>query len=261
MKKIFNLKMALLLSGFTVFIAVIVMALALPTPKNKSATKEIKYRTSFGSCPAKVAGTLTLKLARVFDESSSLRQVKKRIVEENLFERHFLENYKISYDPATRLMDFKYECPEPLMKVQVYKEDGKESYDAILVSNAKLVDPTYEELLREEGKLIGDLPYLAMPVGEMEKSVQIKITEMVKAMSPKFRRKLSEVIVGEDKELTVILSIKDHPASVFLGGDLWNEKISKLERLMGYMESKERVPAIVNLTNAEKIVVKFSDKS
>ena len=47
------------------------------------------------------------------------------------------------------------------MKVQIYKDNGDEYYTAILVDNGKLVDPTYEVLLRTEKKLKKKLPSMA----------------------------------------------------------------------------------------------------
>ena len=62
--------------------------------------------------------------------------------------------------------------------------------------------------------------------------------------------------------MTVILSIDGHPSSVFMGSDLWDEKMVKLQKIVNYVASeKMKVPAIINLTNLKKIVVKFSDKS
>jgi len=146
------------------------------------------------------------------------------------------------------------------MKVQIYKNNGLESYEAILVDNGELYDPTYEVLLRTDKKLSGELPFLALPVGNMDDDVQRQITKIVAGMDTAFRKKLSEVILNESGELTVILSVKGHPSSVFLGKDEWNDKVIKLGRLVTYMESKNKIPAIINLTNSKKVVVKFNDR-
>ena len=99
-----------------------------------------------------------------------------------------------------------------------------------------------------------------MPVGEMEDKVQADVTGLVKEMRPALRSKLSEVILNENKELTIILSINGHPSSVFMGLDEWNDKLVKLDKIVNYMELKEKIPAIINLTNSKKVVVKFKDK-
>ncbi len=221
---------------------------------------EVRYKTSFGSCPSRSAGKVTLQLVKAFEDSGSLRSLKEMIVREKLDQRSFISSYSVSYDPLRKYLSFSYECPEPLMKVQIYKNNGLESYEAILVDNGELYDPTYEVLLRTDKKLSGDLPFLALPVGNMDDDVQRQITKIVSNMEPVFRKKLSEIILNESGELTVILSVKGHPSSVFLGKDEWDDKVIKLSRLVTYMESKNKVPAIINLTNSKKVVVKFNDR-
>jgi hypothetical protein len=220
----------------------------------------LRYKTFFGKCPSRVAGALALKLMKTFEETASLRDVKLKIVEEKLKEKHFLSDYRITFDPLTNLINFNFECPEPLMKVQIYKESGLESYEALLVETGELFDPTYEVLLKAEGKLATQLPYLALPVGEMSSALQKRITSIVSSMAPEFRKKLSEVILKEGGELTIILSVAGSPSSVFMGDDLWEDKLVRLEKIISYMEAKKKVPAIINLTNAKKVVVKFNDK-
>ena len=222
--------------------------------------EQVKYRTHFGSCPSRAVGTLALKLIKVFEKKQSLREVKKVIVEEKLKEKHFLGSYKVNYSPLKKYLEFKFDCPKPLMKVQIYKKNGLDSYEAILVENGQLFDPTYEVLLRAEKKLKRELPFLALPVGDLDKDVQADITELIKDMGSKFRRKLSEVILDEKGELTVILSLQGNPSSVFLGDKKWLSKAKKLKRIVSYMEKKRRIPAIINLTNSDKVVVKFNGK-
>ncbi|MDC1173862.1 cell division protein FtsQ/DivIB [Bacteriovoracaceae bacterium] len=145
------------------------------------------------------------------------------------------------------------------MKVQIYKENGLDSYEAILVDNGELFDPTYEVLLRTEKKLKGQLPYFALPVGEIDKNIQKEVSHIVKKMSKNFRKKISEVILNDNKDLTIILSINGGPSSVFIGKEDWDEKVEKLKKIVSYMESKKKMPAIINLTNSKKVVVKFND--
>ena len=221
---------------------------------------EVRYRTSFGNCPSRAVGNMTLQLVKAFEDSGSLRSLKEMIVREKLDQRSFLSSYQISYDPLRKYLNFKYDCPEALMKVQIYKNNGLESYEAILVENGQLFDPTYEVLLRSDKKLSGDLPFLALPVGNMDDEVQREITSIVSSMDPAFRKKLSEVILNETGELTVILSVKGQPSSVFFGKGEWKDKVLKLGRLVGYMEAKNKIPAIINLTNSKKVVVKFNDR-
>lgn len=221
--------------------------------------KKINYRTSFGKCPSRSAGTFTLQLIKAFEHGESLKDVKAKIVADKLNEKYFISSYNISYDPLRKFLRFSFECPEPLMKVQLYKNDGMESYEAILVEDGRLVDPTYEILLRSEKKIEEELPFLALPVKEMNKDVKESIASLVKGMTPKFRKSLSEIILNEEKDLTIILSLRDRPSSVFMGKDDWNGKLKKLLKIVGYMSKKRRVPSVINLTNAKKVVVKFND--
>ena len=79
-------------------------------------------------------------------------------------------------------------------------------------------------------------------------------------MDPMIARSISEVILSEEKNLTIILSLRNTPSSVFLGKDNWTEKVRKMERVVKYLDKKRKIPAIINLTNSKKVVVKFSDK-
>ncbi|MDD0854657.1 cell division protein FtsQ/DivIB [Halobacteriovorax sp. GB3] len=251
--KLINLKSAIQYS--TLFGTLIFSAYSQAKIADKR--DEVKYRTSFGKCPSRAAGTLTLQLMKNFELNGSMKDLKVKILKEKLAEKHFISSYKIKYDPLKKFLQFNFDCPEPLMKVQIYKSNGLESYEAILVENGQLFDPTYEVLLRSEKKLSYDLPFLALPVGEMEEEVQEQITRLVRDMDLKFRKKLSEVIVNENKELTMILSIKGHPSSVFMGPEQWEDKVQKLRKIVSYMEGNKKIPAIINLTNPKKVVVKF----
>ena len=194
-----------------------------------------------------------------FEANKSLRHLKEKIIREELKSKYFLSEYRISYDPQKNFLKFYYECPTPLMKVQVYKADGMESYSAILVENGQLFDPTYEVLLQSEGKLTYDLPFLAIPVEKIETINQKNISNLIFSIPLDFRQKLSEVILNGDNELTIILSLKGRPSSAFLGKAEWNDKVIKLQKIVSYMEKKKRIPTIINLTNSKKVVVKFSD--
>jgi hypothetical protein len=227
---------------------------------NIAQATELSYRSYLGKCPTRPAGTMALQVVKTFEQSQSLRDVKQKIVDEKWSDKYFVSDYKIAYDPYSKTLSLNLNCPEPLMKVQVYKSGTTESYEAILVDNGQLFDPTYEVLLRSEKKLTRPLPYLALPLGDMEDKVQKDLTGLVKDMRPELRKKLSEVILNDSKELTIILSISGHPSSVFLGPNEWKGKMEKLDKIVNYMELKEKIPSIINLTNSKKVVVKFKDK-
>lgn len=218
------------------------------------------YHTNLGKCPTRPAGTMALQIVKAFELSHSLRDVKLKIINEKWNDKYFVSDYRVEYDPYKKTLDLNLNCPAPLMRVQVYRKDSADSYEAILVDNGQLFDPTYETLLRSEKKLMTTLPYFSMPVGEMEEKIQTDITVLVREMRPGLRLKLSEVILNEARELTMILSINGHPASAFMGLDEWADKLIKLDKIVNYMELKEKIPAVINLTNSKKVVVKFNDK-
>jgi hypothetical protein len=236
--------------------AVLNLNLAISAPN----IGEINYKTSFGNCPSRTAGALTIAMVKAFEDKRSLKGLKESIVEEKLMEKYYLSDYKVNYDPLEKLLKLKFECPLPLMKVQVYKNNGVDSYEAILVDNAQLFEPSYLTVLKEDNKLKKDLPSLALPVGNFEIETRKTIAKLVSGMEEDVRKNLSEIILNELNELTIILSIREHTSNVFLGPDQWDEKVSKLEKIIKFLEAKKRVPSVINLINTKKIVVKFSDK-
>jgi len=217
----------------------------------------VHYRTVFGSCPAKAVGRLTLGLIKEFEKNKSLLDVKKKIVKEKLEDKYYLSTYKIDYNPLNKLLKFQFDCPKPLMRVQIYKDDGEEFYTAILVDNGKLYDPTYEVLLRSEKKIVGELPHMAIPASLINTDLHMRITSLFNTFEGKFIKRISEVILNEKKELTIILSIGRKPSSAFLGHDYWNEKIAKLDEIVNYMNKKKTIPTVINLTNSKKVIIKF----
>ncbi len=247
------MKTLILILGFT-------FCLQATASSKKYFEKKTHYRSFFGQCPAKAVGRLTLTLIREFEKNHSLLDMKKKIVQDKLEDKFFLSSYKIDYNPLKNLIIFQYDCPKPLMKVQIYKKDGDEFYTAILVDSGKLFDPTYEVLLRSDKLLTGALPNMAIPASLINTDLHKKITSMVNKLSPDFVDKFSEVILNENKELTIIMSIGRKPSSAFLGTELWAEKMSKLDEIIKYMDKKKTIPAVINLTNSKKVIVKFSDK-
>ncbi|MFI5391677.1 MAG: cell division protein FtsQ/DivIB [Bacteriovoracales bacterium] len=221
---------------------------------------QINYKTSFGNCPSRTAGALTLAMVKIFEDKKSLKSLKENIVQEKLMEKYYLSDYRVSYDPLEKLLRLNFECPRPLMKVQIYKNNGDDSYEAILVDNAQLFEPSYLTVLKEENKLKKNIPSLALPVGNFEIETRRSIAGLVNNMGEDLKKNLSELILNELNELTIILSIGERPSSVFIGPDDWELKVSKLEKIIKFLEAKKRVPSVINLTNTKKIVVKFGDK-
>jgi len=240
-----------------IFLFCFVIVLSFGSEAAYSRKTKVKYKTNFGSCPSRTAGQMVMKLIKKFEQNQSLKEVKQEIINKDLASTHFISDYSIRFDPMRKALHFNFICPKPLMKVQVYKDNGLDSYEAILVSNGQLYDPTYEVLLRSDRKLSGDLPFLALPIGSVKNKVNDQLTGLIRKMGDSFRKKVSEVILDKKGEMTVILSLQGSPSSVFMGQGEWNDKLSKLKRIIKTMERKRKIPSIINLTNAKKVVVKF----
>tara|TARA_B100001971_G_scaffold213155_1_gene245546 strand:- start:135458 stop:136192 length:735 start_codon:yes stop_codon:yes gene_type:complete len=239
------------------FLTILFISTTLYSATNKQ--KKVQYKTFFGSCPSRVAGKLTLDLVSEFEKNRSLLEIKEKIVKDKLDEKHFLSTYSINYHPVENLLKFKFDCPKPLLKAQIYKKNGDEFYTAILVDNGKFVDPTYEVLLRSEKKLNHQLPHLAYPVSLIDSGIESEIKDLVSKFNKEYKGKISEIIVDDNKKLTLIFSINRRPTSAFLGAEYWGEKVGKLIKIIDYMKEKKTIPAVINLTNSKKVVVKFSD--
>ena len=222
---------------------------------------EVKYRTAFGNCPSRPAGVLTLRLIKDFEKHHSLKELKELILKEKLKERHYLSSYNIKYDPFKSMLKFEYECPWPLMRTQVYKRGGMDSYEAILVDNGDLFDPTFEVVLRDESKLEGALPSLALPVESLNSELRQRIAKLMLKSPINLRTKISEVIIDNNNDMTVILSLNGRTSNAFLGKESWEDKFQKLQRLVNYFDSSKKAPATIYMHNSKKVVVKFGDKS
>lgn len=195
-----------------------------------------------------------------FEKNRSLKDVKEKILNEKLDEKYFLSDYKISYNPIINTLRINLNCPEPLAKVQVYKSNGEEHFSAILASNAKTYEPHYENLMKAEKRLNYNLPLLAISMDQMEGSAPTDLASFIKKMESELRKQISEIIVNKNNDLTIIFALGGKATSVFMGADLWEEKLTKLSKIVGYVGKNKRYPSSINLVNSKKVVVKFSDK-
>lgn len=246
----------LLLVSFLILLPLI----AQSNVPDKFTQKNINYRTYFGECPSKSSGMLTLILMKEFEKAQSLKDVKEKILKEKLDEKYFLSNYRISYNPVIKTLRVHLECPEPLAKVQVYKPNGEEHYSAILGDNAKMYEPQYENLMKAEKRLTHNLPLLAISMEQIEGSAPTDLATFIKKMEVDLRKQISEIIISKNNDLTIIFALGGKATSVFMGADLWDEKLNKLSKIVGYVGKNKRFPSSINLVNSKKVVVKFSDK-
>jgi hypothetical protein len=195
-----------------------------------------------------------------FEKNGSLKDVKEKILQERLDEKYFLSDYRIAYNPVLKTLRIVLECPEPLAKVQVYRPNGREHYSAILASNAKIYEPHYENLMRAEKKISQHLPLLALSTDVLEGNAPTDLAQFIKKIEEDLRRQISEIIINKNNDLTIIFALGGKATSVFLGPDLWEEKLTKLTKIVGYVGRNKRYPSSINLVNPKKVVVKFSDK-
>jgi hypothetical protein len=243
-----------------VFILILLPVISKATVPDRFTQKEMNYRTYFGDCPTKSSGHLTLLLMKEFEKRHSLKDVKEKMLHEKFDEKYFLSDYRISYNPVIKTLRIQLECPEPLAKVQVYKPNGQEHYSAILADNARMYEPQYENLMRSEKRLNHPLPLLAISMEQLETSAPTDLAQFIKKMEVELRKQISEIIISKNSELTIIFALGGKATSVFMGAELWEEKLTKLSKIVGFVGKNKRYPSSINLVNSKKVVVKFSDK-
>jgi hypothetical protein len=222
--------------------------------------KPLQVKSYLGQCPSQTAGEFAIKIVKKYEETESLKLVKDMIAHEKLTDKYYIGSYTVNFVPHEQQLRINVECAIPLMRVQIYKENGLEHYNAILAENGVLYDPIYEQLMRNENKINRQLPTLSIPVGEMDKNFQTQLTQLIKNSSLTLKNMISEIILDDKNSLTIILSNRARPISVFMGDEKWSERMIKLTKIIDYMSDQKKFPSIVNLTNDKKVVVKFADK-
>jgi hypothetical protein len=220
---------------------------------------QLNVKSIWGNCPVKSTSQLSLLLTKQFETEKSLKALKERILKDKLEEKYFLSSYKVQFNPLLNKLSFQYDCPNPIMKVNVYKDNSLNYYTTVLADNGKLYDPSFELLMKSEGILKKELPHMAVPLNAIEKIDSGSITNTLKSLNEFLKDRLSEVILNNKGDLTVILSINNHTSTAYFGNDDWKMKFRKLTKIVKYFEDKQKIPTSLNLTNPKKIVVKFSE--
>ena len=232
---------------------------ALAAVPESFTQKNINYRTYIGECPSKSSTSFAMIVMKEFEKKHSLKDVKEKIISEKLDEKHFLSDYRISYNPVIKTLRINLECPQPLVKVQVYKSNGEEHYSAILGDNTKMYEPGYENLMKAEKKLTVNLPLLAISMQQLEGDAPTNLVQFIKRMNKELRNQISEIIVSKNNDLTIVFALGGKATSVFMGADLWEEKLTRLSKIVNYVHKSKRYPGSINLVNSKKVVVKFSE--
>ena len=219
--------------------------------------EKLTKKTSWRGCPSQTAGKMVISLVKEFDDKGSLYYLNKKIVEEGLQKKYFVHHYDIKFDPIRNELSFRLECPKALVRVSAIGEKGTVVSSSILTDSGDLYDPTYELLLKSEKILKSDLPNLAIPYEILNKSYKDKLTDFFLSLNNQTRNLISEIILDQKGKMTLILSNKRRPTSVFFGVGNWSEKRMKLSKMIDYLIDRKGLPKTINLTNTKKVVVKF----
>jgi hypothetical protein len=94
---------------------------------------------------------------------------------------------------------------------------------------------------------------------QLEGDAPRDLANYIKLMDQVMRNQVSEIIMNKTSELTIVFALGGKATSVFMGADLWEEKLPKLSKIIGYVQKNKRYPSSINLVNSKKVVVKFSD--
>ena len=216
-----------------------------------------KYRAFYGECPTRSSNDLIIHVMKEIEKDHSLKDVKASFVTNKWKEKYFLSSYKIGFNPIKKSVKIQLECPKPLARVQVYHSNGKEHYSATLTHGGKLFDPAYETLLKNEKITKADLFSLVLPIELINKSEHLRIAKFLELIEPSLATRISEVIVTKTGSMTIIFSSLSKPTNVFLGQDLWEDKLVKLNKVIRFMDGANKRPSVINLTSLKKVVVKF----
>ena len=231
----------------------------LATDKLFFSKTETKYVLHTNQCPKLHVGKLALSIIKDYEAGSSLLKIKEKLISEGATDKYFLKDYHVEYNPIAHQFHFRFECPRPLLKAQIYDKKLKRSYMGILGDHGEMMDPSFEVVLRQEGMLNEKLPFMAINWEDLVEQKQLKVVKLMDLFPKTIRSNLSEVILNSEDELTLILKTKSKGLSVFLGDDSWDIKLDKLTKVLNHFEKLDKMPALVNLASTKKVVVKFTD--
>lgn len=214
------------------------------------------YKSFFNSCPHTKVDFLATSIANDFKKKQSLRSVKKTLSEQDILKTYYISSYDISHDPTKKVLSINFKCPKPLAELHAFNGSSKLG---ILAKNGLQVSHEYIKLLKEEKKWSGSLVDIVVPIHLLEKDFPYLLSSLVEEMQESLKASVAELIIDEEKNLTIILSLRNKPISVFIGQASWNQKLKRLYKIINYYSSRKKIPAVVNLKQTnDKVVVKFS---
>jgi hypothetical protein len=200
-------------------------------------------------------------MVAAFEKNRSLYRLKRMILDQGLDQKYFVESYEISYDLNLDKLKFDFLCPRVIMMAQIYKNDITDYYSALLVDSGGLYDPAYASLLRDENKLVEELPFLTIPVSHLDGPKQLSVARLYNYMDLDLKKNIAEMILTQEGELIIIISHMGQSITVYLGIDNWDEAILKLSKIVSFLSNGQSVPSIISMRNLKKVVVKFNMKS
>lgn len=216
-----------------------------------------EIKVDFEKCPKNPSSDFVFKASKIFEEKNeSLNEVKKYIVSERLKEKYFLSHYKVDYDPLKRTLSFYLFCSPPALKVSALSSKGDVSYDIILSEDGKTHDPSYLVYLKSDG-LTHMVPKAAISSELLTQQNKEELVLLARKVQGLTHTKLREMIYNDQGEMTMLVGEDKKITSVFLGQGFWEKKLDKLDKIMSYMEVKNKLPSQVNLVDINKVVVKF----
>jgi hypothetical protein len=219
--------------------------------------EKLSTKSYWKGCPSQTVGKFVIEMVNEFESSRSLYSVNKKIEDEKLLKKYFVKDYKIKFNPLKNKLTFNFRCPKALVKVTAINADGLAVSSSVLTEEGKLYDPTYELLLKSEKLLKSDLPTLAVSYEKLNEKTKNQISDFFNSLDNKVRKLMSEMILDENGKMTIILSHKRKPTSVFFGSGNWTEKRIKLSKMIAYLIDRKGLPKTINMTNTKKVVVKF----
>jgi hypothetical protein len=217
------------------------------------AMAELSYKVAFGRCPVQTTGPFIKGLVEVFKKDASLFEIKKEFEKLENKQKYFYNSYRAHYLPFENILTLKVDCPRPLMRLEVF-ENNKVKYEAIVSESGEMIDPNYENMLRNENLLKTILPTLSLNTTEIQPDIVKMAISFYKLIDD--QKHLSEISYGKDGWVG-IFSYDYRPILIWLGKDDIEDKLRNLNKILHFFSVSNNFPFFINMTNAEKIVVKF----
>lgn len=249
--------------NYHIFLSLVLLPVLASGAQLYRKNEEIKesgmyYQTYFNSCPRQHVGKLVLEIINELRSDPSLIKIKRKMKEEKWEQRYFLSSYEIKVDPIRNMVGLKFQCPHPIFRVHQVG-NLQDAFESVLVDNGDLFDTTYEYLYYEDKNKSKDLPYLSLPSPISQNTDLAKeIAILQKKYGQFFKTNLSEIIINESNEMTLIFSHEQGSSAAFLGKTPWDEKVQRLQKIIAHFSHLRKIPSHINLLNPKKVVVKFS---